>query len=191
MGFSLILAIGAQNAYILKQGLRREYVFWLCLICSISDAILILVGVFGFAWIVEKLPAVTPIARYGGALFLFLYGAKSFITAFKSNDALIVAQTQSTAFYTAILTCLALTWLNPHVYLDTVVLLGSISVNFHNSQVAFALGAITASFTFFFALGYGARFLAPIFIKPIAWKVLEFFIGIIMWSIVFSLIFTF
>ncbi len=188
LGFSLILAIGPQNAFILKQGLRKEHVFTLCLICAISDAALIACGVFGFAIVAQHLPMFEPYARYGGALFLLFYGAKSFWAAYKHNDALIESALQKTSLSAAMLTCLAFTWLNPHVYLDTFVLLGSISTQYPSQKTEFALGAAIASFTFFFSLGYGARLLAPIFKKPIAWKILEVIIGCVMWLIAFSLV---
>ncbi len=188
LGLSLILAIGAQNAFILKQGLRREHVFILCLICALSDALLIALGVFGFAWVAAHLPAIEPVARYGGALFLFIYGARGFHAAFFSNATLVADASSGTPLATAVLACLAFTWLNPHVYLDTFVLLGSVSTQFPAEKVQFALGATSASFLFFFTLGYGARLLAPLFKRPGAWKALEFLIGVVMWSIAFSLI---
>ncbi|MCS5592718.1 MAG: LysE/ArgO family amino acid transporter [Gammaproteobacteria bacterium] len=189
LSFGLILAIGAQNAFILKQGLRREYVFILCLICAISDALLIALGVFGFVLMVNILPAVSMIARVAGAIFLLVYGAISFYKAFKNNESLYANGASKTTLVSAVLTCLALTWLNPHVYLDTFVLLGAVSTQYPNEQYQFVLGASMASFIFFFSVGYGARFLAPIFNKPSAWKVLEFIIGGIMWIIAISLIF--
>lgn len=189
LSFGLILAIGAQNAFILKQGLKREYVFILCLICAISDALLIALGVFGFALMVNILPATDMIARVSGAIFLLTYGAISFYKAFKNNESLSASGASKTTLTSAVLTCLALTWLNPHVYLDTFVLLGAISTQYPNSQYQFVLGASLASCIFFFSIGYGARLIAPIFGKPNAWRVLEFVIGCIMWFIAISLVF--
>ena len=189
LSFGLILAIGAQSAFILKQGLKREYVFILCLICAISDALLIALGVFGFALMINILPAVDMIARVAGAIFLLVYGATSFYKAFKNNESLNANGASKTTLVIAVLTCLALTWLNPHVYLDTFVLLGAVSTQYPDEKYQFALGAAIASFVFFFSLGYGARFLAPIFNKPSAWKVLEFIIGCIMWLIAINLVF--
>lgn len=188
LGLSLILAIGAQNAFILKQGLRREHVFVLCAICAISDAILITFGVFGFALVASKLPLIEPFARFGGALFLFIYGAKSFWAAWCSSATLAASDTSANSLTSAVLTCLAFTWLNPHVYLDTFVLLGSISTQYSQEKNQFALGAASASVFFFFSLGYGARLLAPIFQKAIAWKILEVVIGVVMWTIALSLV---
>jgi L-lysine exporter family protein LysE/ArgO len=126
LGFSLILAIGAQNAFVLRQGLKKEYVFPVCFICSISDALLITFGVSGFSLMLAQMPWINPAARFGGALFLLIYGANSFWAAFKKNDSLLPSKNEKSSFSTVILTCLAFTWLNPHVYLDTVMLLGSI-----------------------------------------------------------------
>ena len=188
LALSLILAIGAQNAFILKQGLKREYVFSLCLFCALSDAVLISVGVFGFGFITSKISLFIPLARWAGFLFLFFYGARSFYSAWKSNEALGEGAESRGTFTSALLTCLAFTWLNPHVYLDTVVLIGSISTRWPQHQGAFALGAMSASCLFFFTLGYGARLLAPLFRRPVSWRVLDFIIGCVMWWIAFSLL---
>ena len=127
-------------------------------------------------------------ARYGGALFLFIYGAMNFKSAFTANDGLNPADANPSALSKIVLTCLALTWLNPHVFLDTVMLLGSVSTQYASERVLFAAGAITASFVFFFSLGYGARVLRPFFENPKSWKILDFMIGCIMWAIAISLI---
>ena len=189
LGLSLILAIGSQNAFILKQGLKQQHVFVLCLICAISDAVLIIVGVFGFSLTITALPGVESFVRYAGATFLLVYGARSFYVAFTSNDALKESKISKTSLASAVLACLTFTWLNPHVYLDTLFLLGAVSTQYPEELHQFALGATIASFMFFFSLGYGARLLAPIFSKPNAWRVLEFVIGCIMWFIAISLVF--
>ncbi len=188
LGFSLILAIGAQNAFVLRQGLRRAHVFWVVLTCATSDAILITAGVAGFGWIVEAAPWITPVMTWGGAAFLTLYGALSFWRAARQSEALEAAETGAGSLRAALLTCLALTWLNPHVYLDTVVLLGSISTQYDPHAAAFGAGAVLASFTFFFTLGYGARLLAPLFARPAAWRVLDLIIGCVMWAIAAKLL---
>ena len=188
LGFSLILAIGSQNAFVLKQGLKKEYVFIVCLICSISDALLITFGVAGFSLILTKSTWIEPVARYGGALFLLVYGAKSFWSAYRVNNGLLPSGEKITSLAVIVVTCLAFTWLNPHVYLDTVVLIGSVSTQYINQKIEFALGASLASFIFFFTLGYGANVLTPIFKKPKSWKILDFVIGCIMWAIAFSLV---
>lgn len=130
VGFSLILAIGAQNAFVLKQGLKREYVLSVCLICALSDSILIYLGITGFSKIVVEFPLITIFAQYFGAVFLFIYGLKSFYSAFRKNTRLDPSRIEKANIYRVLGTCLAFTWLNPHVYLDTVVLVGSISTNF-------------------------------------------------------------
>lgn len=188
LGLSLILAIGSQNAFLLKQGLRKQHVFLACLICAVSDALLILLGVLGFGAVVNQFPAIEKIARFGGAAFLFSYAFYSFRSAWKNTHILEPAGASSSALGKTVLVCLALTWLNPHVYLDTVVLLGSVSTQYEEANQAFALGAMGASFLFFFSLGYGARLLSPLFQQPLAWKVLELFVGFIMLSIAVSLI---
>jgi L-lysine exporter family protein LysE/ArgO len=187
LGFSLILAIGAQNAFVLKQGLRDEHVFLVCLICALSDAALILIGVSGFHILVASFPGVVTIARYGGALFLFVYGLISFYRALRVQQGLQPSDIPRSSAWQAALTCLAFTWLNPHVYLDTVVLLGSISIQFGDNTPWFATGAVAASFVFFFALGYGARLLRPLFADPRAWRILDFLIGVVTWSIALRL----
>jgi len=186
LGFSLILAIGAQNAFVLRQGLKRKFVFAICLTCALSDAILIVAGVAGFEWLSTAMPGIVGIVKWAGALFLFGYGALSLKSVIKGGDKL-EADGQAGSLTSALLTCLALTWLNPHVYLDTMLLIGSISVQYA-SKTAFAMGASLASFVFFFSLGYGARLLAPLFAKPFAWRVLDILICAVMWGIAASLL---
>lgn len=189
MGFSLIVVIGAQNSFVLKQGLRQQYIFWVCLICALSDAVLIAFGVMGFGTVILQYPMLTTFATYAGALFLFIYGAIHFKHAFLGNQSMRLEDSQNSSVWKACLICIALTWLNPHVYLDTVVLLGSISVKFGEFKHYFAFGAMTASVLFFFSLGYGAKYLLPIFKNPKAWRILDVVIAIIMWLIAISLIF--
>ena len=179
IGFSLILAIGAQNAFVLKQGLIRQNVFLVCLICAASDAILITLGVSGFGEIITEYPIIEKLARIGGALFLFTYGVLNLYSAQTKTHALEPTKKIQKSKHKTILTCLGFTWLNPHVYLDTVVMLGSISTQFEYTA-AFALGAISASFVFFFSLGFGASKLTRYFEKPRTWRVLENLIGILM-----------
>lgn len=189
MSLSLIVAIGAQNAFVLQQGLRGEHVLAVCLACAISDAILITVGVTSFQTVSEWLPWLEPVMRYGGAAFLTWYGVKSLMSALRSNEALAADSSLSkTDLFRTLVACLALTWLNPHVYLDTVVLLGTISTQFTGSQGSFAVGAVLGSFVFFFALGYGAIKLRPVFERPTAWRILETLIAIVMWIIAFKLL---
>lgn len=188
IGLSLILAIGAQNAFVLRQGLRGEHVFAVALTCALSDAILIALGVGGFRTLVTQAPWLDPAMRLGGAAFLLWYGARSLHSALTSRTTLTPADIPPAPLGKTLLACLAFTWLNPHVYLDTVVLVGSISTQFPHAEHIFGLGAITASFAFFFALGYGATLLRPVFATPRAWRLLETAIAVLMWSIAAKLL---
>ncbi|MFB9149404.1 LysE/ArgO family amino acid transporter [Roseovarius ramblicola] len=181
LGFSLILAIGAQNAFVLRQGLRREHVLPVVLVCAWSDAVLVAAGVAGFGALAEAVPGLERVMRYGGAAFLLVYGARAFLAAWRGGEVLEAGHGAG-SLARAVLTCLALTWLNPHVYLDTVVLLGSVSAQYEN-RLAFGAGAVCASFVFFFALGFGARLLAPFFRRPLSWRVLDALVGAVMWAI--------
>lgn len=198
LGFSLIVAIGAQNAFVLRQGLKREHVFPVCLMCALSDAVLIGFGVTGFRTLNEQFVWLEPLLRYGGTAFLVWYGATSLRSALKSSSSLLVEDDQvgvkSTAELAApplgktLILCLALTWLNPHVYLDTVVMLGVLAAGYPGQEKIFAAGAISASFIFFFALGYGAALLRPIFAKPLTWRIFESAIALLMWFLAAKLL---
>ena len=187
--FSLILAIGAQNAFVLRQGILRQHVLVLCLICALSDAVLIVAGVAGFGWIVQQNPAFPQIMAAGGAVFLLGYGALRFRAAWRGGfDPATEVVARGLAGVVA--TALALTWLNPHVYLDTLGLIGAVSTRFPDiaEKQAFAIGAVASSFVFFFSLGYGARLLAPVMRSATAWRVLDTGIGLVMWLIAAGLI---
>ncbi|MDO5704463.1 MAG: LysE/ArgO family amino acid transporter [Paracoccus sp. (in: a-proteobacteria)] len=184
-GLSLIVAIGAQNAFVLKQGLLRQHVFAVCLFCAVSDALLIAAGVAGAGALAQAVPWFLPLMRWGGAAFLIWYGARAFRAAMTGASALRAAGGTG-SLGAALATVAALTWLNPHVYLDTVVLLGAVSARFAD-KTAFAAGAMSGSFLFFFSLGYGARWLAPLFARPRAWQVLDLLIGAVMWAIALGL----
>ncbi|GGH30448.1 L-lysine exporter family protein LysE/ArgO [Cribrihabitans marinus] len=187
LGFSLILAIGAQNAFVLRQGLRGEHLLPVCLTCALSDAVLIAAGVAGFGALAAAVPWFEPAMRYGGAVFLVWYGARSLLQARRGGAALTVGGAAAGRLAPTLATVLAFTWLNPHVYLDTVVLIGSISAQYPD-RLAFGAGAVLASFVFFFGLGYGARLLAPVFARPRAWQVLDAGIGLVMWAIALKLL---
>lgn len=189
LGLGLILAIGAQNAFVLRQGIRREHVFASCLFCALSDAILIAVGVSGFAAASLAAPWLAPLLRWGGVGFLVWYGFCALRAAFAGGDGLTAASGEGQGLRATLLTIAAFTWLNPHVWLDTVVLLGSVSAQYPGQALGFAAGAMTASFVFFFSLGYGARLLAPLFARPRAWRVLDAVVGLTMWSLAASLAF--
>ncbi len=187
-GFSLILAIGAQNAFVLRQGLRREHVFWVCLVCALSDAVLIAAGVAGFGALAAKAPWLERAMVWGGAAFLIAYGALRFRAAM-TPEALAVAGGPSASLRAALGTTLALTWLNPHVYLDTLALIGAVGARFEGGEsLAFGVGAVSASFVFFFGLGYGARLLAPFFAWPPAWRWLDIGVGTLMWVLAAALL---
>ena len=185
-GLSLIVAIGAQNAFVLKQGLLRRHVFAVCLFCALSDAALIAAGVAGAGALASRFPWFLPLMRWGGAAFLIWYGARAFRAALAGGAALR-AEGAAAGLGTTLATIAALTWLNAHVWLDTVVLLGSVSARFAEKG-AFAAGAMSGSFLFFFALGYGARLLAPLFARPRAWQVLDVLVGAVMWVIAAGLV---
>ncbi|MBD8649910.1 amino acid transporter [Rhizobium sp. CFBP 13726] len=191
LGGSLIVAIGAQNAFILRQGLIRSHVFVLCLICAASDALLIAAGVGGLGTIVSQSPLLISVVTLGGALFLATYSAMAFRRAVKPG-AMVAGAPEGMALKAAVMTCLAFTFLNPHVYLDTVVLLGSLSAAYQGPErVAYGAGAVLASFAWFFGLGYGARYLAPLFARPAAWRVLDGLIGVVMGLLALGLLISF
>lgn len=182
LGASLIIAIGAQNAFILRQGLVRQHVFVLCLICALSDALLIALGVGGLGTLIVSRPVLVTVATWGGAAFLLWYASVALRRALSPAALLAAAGNRADAgLKSAVLTCLGFTFLNPHVYLDTVVLVGSLSARWEGeARLAFAVGAMAASFVWFFALGYGARLLAPLFARPVAWRVLDSLIAAVM-----------
>ena len=179
LGLSLIIAIGSQNAFVLKQGLKREHIFFVCLFCAVSDALLISAGVGGFGAVTARYPHVIDIAKIAGVLFLLGYGLQSLYASVRVSHALTVEGQVVSSLKKALLLCFGFTWLNPHVYLDTLVLVGMVSTG-AASKLTFAIGAISASFFFFFALGYGARLLRPLFEKPKALNILDALVGLLM-----------
>jgi L-lysine exporter family protein LysE/ArgO len=188
LGISLIAAIGAQNAFILRQGLLRRHVFVLCLICALSDALLIVAGVAGLGGLIAGSPRLITAVTLGGAAFLLVYAGLALHRALRPR-AMQAAGGGDPGLRAAVLACLAFTFLNPHVYLDTVVLLGSLSAGFEGAaRLAYGLGAVTASFVWFFSLGFGARLLQPLFARPAAWRVLDIVIALVMSMIAFGLL---
>ena len=188
LSITLILAIGAQNAFVLRQGLRGAHILWVCLVCGVIDAVLILAGIIGFGALAQSLPWFETAMRYGGAAFLLWYGWMNAVSAWKGGNSLEAADGAEQSLKSTLATLVALSLLNPHVYLDTIVLIGSISAQYED-RVSFGFGAVTASITFFFALGYGARLLRPIFANPQAWQILDALIALTMWSIAIKLVF--
>jgi L-lysine exporter family protein LysE/ArgO len=186
-GLSLIVAIGAQNAFVLRQGLTRQFVGPVVAICSLSDLVLIAAGVTGIGAIVQHAPTALTVVRWLGVAFLTAYGVRSLWRA-RRAVALAPAAEEEPRLRGAVLQATALTWLNPHVYLDTVLLLGSIAAHHgSNGRWWFAVGAGAASILWFSGLGYGARLLSPMLARPRAWQVLDVLIGLTMLAIAWSL----
>ena len=186
-GLSLIVAIGAQNAFVLRQGLLRRHRLPIALICALSDALLIAAGIYGFGLAASGIPALLEIARWGGAAFLAVYGALAARRAWKV-ECLDEDEPLSMPLMAAITLCLALTFLNPHVYLDTVILLGSLANQHGDSgRWQFGAGAALASIAWFFLLAYGARALRPLFTRPLSWRILDGSIAVLMWVIALGL----
>lgn len=188
LGFSLIVAIGAQNAFVLRQGLLREHVLVVVAICALSDIVLIGLGIAGAGAVFTAVPWLVEVVRYAGAAFLLVYGLLAAKRAWKPQ-ALTAAASSSGASTLAVAgTVLALTWLNPHVYLDTLVLLGSVGSTHGDDRWAFGAGAAVASVLWFTLLGFGARFLAPVFARPLAWRILDAVIAVVMIALAVSLV---
>jgi L-lysine exporter family protein LysE/ArgO len=181
LGAGLIVAIGSQNAHVLRMGLRRQHVGLTVLVCIACEALLISIGVAGIGTMVERSPSLLAAARWGGALFLAWYGLRAWRSAFGRNALNADAQASEVGAGKAVATVLAVTLLNPHVYLDTVVLLGAIGgQQGPQGKWLFALGAMSAGAAWFVLLGFGARVLAPWFAKPSAWRLLDALIGAVM-----------
>ena len=181
-GLSLIIAIGAQNAFVIRQGLTKKYVFLTVAICSVSDAMLIALGASGLGALIKSNTAVLEIVRWFGVSYLIWFGIKSVRSALKVQ-VLTAAGEASGSRKSVITTILALTFLNPHVYLDTVILLGSISNQFGEDKWYFTAGAALGSVLWFSAIGYGAKSASRFMSKPIFWKILDSLIAVIMFSI--------
>ena len=183
LGLSLILAIGAQNAFVLRQGLKRQHVAVVVAICAGSDAILILAGVGGMGRLVASHPALVTAFRWIGVAFLLVYGALRFRSAWLGGERLVAEGAAEHNLRAVVLASLLFTWANPHVYLDTVMLLGALASQYAPHHWAFGFGAVFASLVFFSALGFGARLFTPVFASPRAWVVLEVIMGVMMWAI--------
>ena len=187
-GAALIIAIGAQNSFVLRQGIRREHVLPIVLVCALADAFLIVAGIAGLGALIKAAPAVLAVARYGGALFLIVYGLGAVRRALRPQS-LTTDPAVGTTLGAALCTCLAFTLLNPLVYLDTVVLLGSLaSQHGPHGRWVFGAGAALASLVWFFGLGYGARLLGPLFGRALAWRVLDSLIALTMFGLALSLL---
>ena len=188
-GLSLIVAIGAQNAFVLRQGVQRSHVLLVVAVCAISDLVLIVLGVAGVGVLIEQAPAVLEVVRWAGAAFLVAYGVMAAVRAIRGTQAAQPAAGHKGTWAAALGTCLALTWLNPHVYLDTVLLLGSLAgTHGADGRWWFAAGAGLGSVAWFAALGAGARFLAPLFARPGSWRVLDGGIALVMVTLAVMLV---
>jgi L-lysine exporter family protein LysE/ArgO len=213
LGFSLIVAIGAQNLFVLRQGLRREHVFVVAAICAASDALLIALGVSGVGLVLQAVPWLVDVVRWAGAAFLVTYGVLAARRAWRPSDRGLeagetvgetsgessagatpgtsprpAATATRTRLLPVVLTCLALTWLNPHVYLDTVFLLGTVANTHGDQRWLFAAGAMAASFAWFFGLAFGARYLGRWLSTPRAWRILDAVIAVVMIALGVSLV---
>lgn len=190
LSFSLILAIGAQNAFVLRQGIRGLHVGPVVVLCCLSEAILIFAGVAGFGFIVERAPWALEAMRWGGAAFLLVYGLRSLWAAWSDDEALQADGAAEQSLGQALVTTLVLTWANPHVYLDTLGLLGAVSATFGEGRWIFGAGALSASCVFFVILGFGARAMAPVFARPKAWMWLDVIVGVTMIALAVKLAFS-
>ena len=188
---SLIIAIGAQNLFVLKQGLLRNHIFYVSGICFICDFVLMSIGILGVGTFISTNPLITNILAILGALFLLWYGFKAFKSAIKGTSSMQVQSQNSNdnSLVKVILATLAITLLNPHVYLDTVVIVGGIAGTLSSEQkIAFLIGAVCVSFIWFFSIGYGARLLTPLFKQKRMWMVLDCLVGLVMFYIAYRLI---
>jgi L-lysine exporter family protein LysE/ArgO len=193
LGASLIVAIGAQNAFVLRQGLLQKHRLPVALFCALSDALLIGAGVGGLGIAVGQHPRLMMLIAGVGALVLMWYGVQAFQRALHPHALNADSHADSGSLWRVLAACAGFTWLNPHVYLDTVLLIGSLASAWPSPgpRTLFALGAATSSFVWFFSLAFGARLLAPVFRKPLAWRVLDVLIAIVMWSIAIKLLLSF
>lgn len=187
-GLSLIIAIGAQNAFVIKQGLLRQHVLLIVLICAISDAVLIFLGTGGLGALVQSNQGLLEVIRWFGVAYLTWFGIKSVKSAF-TNQSLEASESPTVSALKVATTALALTWLNPHVYLDTVILLGSVANQFDSNRWYFAIGASVASVLWFTVIGFGARAASKYMSRPIFWKILDSLIAVVMFSIAITLAF--
>jgi L-lysine exporter family protein LysE/ArgO len=187
-GLALIIAIGAQNAFVIRQGLQRQHVLTVVLFCAISDALLIAAGTAGLGKLISTAPQLLEIVRWFGVTYLAFFGLKSLRSAFKHNS-LTLDQGAVVSRKKTILTVLGLTFLNPHVYLDTVIFLGSLANQFPAEKWLFTFGAMTASFIWFFTIGFGSKMAARFMVKVVFWRILDLTVAAIMFTLATYLIF--
>ncbi|MEI7368550.1 MULTISPECIES: arginine exporter ArgO [Pectobacterium] len=188
LGAAMILPLGPQNAFVMNQGIRRQYHLMVALLCALSDMVLITAGIFGGSALLSQSSLLLAAVTWGGVAFLLWFGWGAMKTAFSKNITLASAEVMKQSRWRIIATMLAVTWLNPHVYLDTFVVLGSLGSQFaDDARSWFALGTMTASFTWFFALALLAAWLAPWLNTPRVQRVINFFVGVVMWGIALQL----
>ena len=189
LGISLIVAIGAQNTFVLRQGILGQHVFYVALFCALADALLICIGITGISFFLNNFISQNLNILFGlSSVWLTGYGLLRLKSALKSNKTIEIEASTLKGLFPTISVATVLTFLNPHVYLDTMVLIGSISQQFSGYyKITFALGASLASFFFFFSLAYGARLLMPIMQRPFSWKILDSLIALIMFTLAFKL----
>ena len=185
-GLSLIVAIGAQNAFVIRQGLLRSHVLLVVAVCSLSDALLIVLGTGGLGEIVKANEGLLTFIRWFGVAYLTWFGIRSLRSAFKENQ-LLASGAAERSWKKILVTVLALTYLNPHVYLDTVIFVGSIANQFKEDRWFFAIGASVASFIWFTSIGFGAQAASKVMSKPIFWRIFDTFVALVMFSIAFTL----
>lgn len=185
-GLALIVAIGAQNAFVLRQGIRRQHVWAVVLLCIASDVFLISVGTAGIGFLIERVPWLLEIFRWGGVIYLVGFAIQSFRSAMKPQG-LQAAGEGGGSRTSVVLTTLALTWLNPHVYLDTVIMLGNLANQQGDQRWVFSAGAITGSVIWFIALGTGAKALSRVLNTPLTWRIVDVFVGVVMLAIALTL----
>jgi len=189
LGISLIMAIGAQNAFVLRQGILSQHIFYVALFCALSDTLLIIIGITGISFFLNDFISQNSNILFGfSALWLAGYGIIRLRAVFKSNTTLEIESSISKDLLTTLSILAVLTFVNPHVYLDTMILIGTVSQQFPGvNKLAYALGASLASFVFFFSLAYGAKLLAPKMQDPSSWRILDFLIALIMFTIAIKL----
>ncbi|MCG8707585.1 arginine exporter ArgO [Brenneria sp. 4F2] len=188
LGAAMILPLGPQNAFVMNQGVRRQYHLMIALLCSLSDVMLICAGIFGGSALLSRSSLLLGLVTWSGVAFLLWYGWGAFRTAFSKDLTVVRAEVMKQSRWRIIATMLAVTWLNPHVYLDTFVVLGSLGSQFADGERGwFALGTVTASFLWFFALALLASWLSPWLSTPRAQRVINLFVGMVMWGIALQL----
>jgi len=185
-GLSLIIAIGAQNAFVLRQGLTRKYIIPVVMICALSDALLITLGTAGLGALIQAIPLLLEILRWLGVGYLTWFGVSAVLKVL-AKDSLHISEDSLVSLKKTVLMTLGFTFLNPHVYLDTVILVGGLANQFGDSKWFFALGAVCASFIWFFSLGSTASKMAVLMAKPLFWKILDAFIAAVMFSLAINL----